>query len=102
MYSHYEKCRQFWLCKGSNHQIDTYTVSKDKWGTKEDTGKSMKNTLYVLWYAKWHLYIKQWKYQARSLSHYQIMLFWRHQSVARKKKILNSITTFSGWSESFI
>ena len=31
------------------------TVSKDEWDTKEDTGKSMKNVLYVLWYAKWHL-----------------------------------------------
>jgi len=26
-----------------------FTVSKDEWG---DTGKSMKNALYVLWYAK--------------------------------------------------
>jgi len=24
----------------------------DEWNTKEDNGKSMKNTLYVLWYAK--------------------------------------------------
>ena len=30
-------------------------VSKDEWDTKEDTGKSMKNALYVLWYAKKHL-----------------------------------------------
>ena len=34
------------------HQI---TVSKDEWDTKEDTGKSMKNALYVLRYAKRHL-----------------------------------------------
>ena len=27
-------------------------VSKDKWDTKEDTGKSMKHALYILWYAK--------------------------------------------------
>ena len=32
-----------------------FPVSKDKWDTKEDTGKSMKNALYVLWYAKRHL-----------------------------------------------
>ena len=32
-----------------------FTVSKDEWDTKEDTGKSMKNALYVLWYAKRHL-----------------------------------------------
>ena len=25
-----------------------FTVSKDEWDTKEDTGKSMKNALYVL------------------------------------------------------
>ena len=30
-------------------------VSKDEWDTKEDTGKSMKNALYVLQYAKMHL-----------------------------------------------
>ena len=32
-----------------------FTVSKDEWDTKEDTGKSMKNALYVLRYAKRHL-----------------------------------------------
>ena len=32
-----------------------FAVSKDDWGTKEDTGKSMKNALYVLWYDKRHL-----------------------------------------------
>ena len=32
-----------------------FTVSKDEWDTKEDTSKSMKNALYVLWYAKRHL-----------------------------------------------
>ena len=29
-----------------------FVVSKDEWDTKEDTGKFMKNALYVLWYAK--------------------------------------------------
>ena len=29
--------------------------SKDEWDTKEDTGKSMKNVLYILRYAKRHL-----------------------------------------------
>ena len=29
-----------------------FAVSKDKWDTKEDTGKYMKNALYVLRYAK--------------------------------------------------
>ena len=32
-----------------------FPVSKDEWDTKEDTGKSMKNALYILWYAKRHL-----------------------------------------------
>ena len=32
-----------------------FAVSKDEWDTKVDTGKSMKNALYVLWYAKRHL-----------------------------------------------
>ena len=29
-----------------------FYVSKDEWDTEEDTGKFMKNVLYVLWYAK--------------------------------------------------
>ena len=33
-------------------------VSKDKWDTKEDTDKSLKHALYVLWYAKRHLSAK--------------------------------------------
>ena len=32
-----------------------FTVSKDEWDTKEDTGKSMNNALYILRYAKRHL-----------------------------------------------
>ena len=32
-----------------------FTVSKDEWDTKEDTGKSLENLLYVLPYAKKHL-----------------------------------------------
>ena len=32
-----------------------FPVSKDEWDTKEDTGKSIKNALYVLRYAKRHL-----------------------------------------------
>ena len=32
-----------------------FPVSKDEWDTKEDSGKSMKNALYVLRYAKRHL-----------------------------------------------
>ena len=32
-----------------------FAVSKDEWDTKEDTGKSMKNALYILHYTKRHL-----------------------------------------------
>ena len=32
-----------------------FAVSEDEWDTKEDTGKSMKNALYVLQYAKRYL-----------------------------------------------
>ena len=32
-----------------------FAVSKDGWDTKENTGKSMKNALYVLRYAKSHM-----------------------------------------------
>ena len=32
-----------------------FAVSKDEWDTKKDTGKSMKNVSYILWYAKRHL-----------------------------------------------
>ena len=58
-----------YLCNQSNHyekygyerkpscataKSTLFTVSKDEWDTKEDTGKSMKNALYVLRYAKRH------------------------------------------------
>ena len=36
-------------------KLSPFAVSKDEWNTKKDTGKSMKNALYVLWYAKKHL-----------------------------------------------
>jgi len=36
-------------------QIDIFAASKDEWNTKEDIDKSMKNELYMLWYAKRHL-----------------------------------------------
>ena len=29
-------------------KLTLFAVSKDEWDTKEDTGKSMKNALYVL------------------------------------------------------
>ena len=35
-------------------KLTLYAASKDEWDIKEETGKSMKNALYVLWYAKRH------------------------------------------------
>ena len=56
--SHYDKYGQFPLQREPSRAIAKWTlfsVSKDEWDTKKDTGKSMKNALYVLWYAKRHL-----------------------------------------------
>ena len=36
-------------------KLTLFTISKDEWDTKEDTGKSIKNALYTLQYAKRHL-----------------------------------------------
>ena len=36
-------------------KLTLFAVRKDEWDTKENTGKSMKNALYILWYAKRHL-----------------------------------------------
>ena len=38
-----------------NHQTALFTVSKDEWNTKEDTGMSLEKALDVLWYTKRHL-----------------------------------------------
>ena len=35
--------------------FNTFVISKDEWDSKEDTGKSMENALYVLRYVKRHL-----------------------------------------------
>jgi len=45
--NHYEKYRQFPLCKESHYVLPPNQLSKDEWNTKEDTSKSMRNTLYV-------------------------------------------------------
>ena len=36
-------------------KLTSFTVSKDEWDTKDDTGKSMKNELYILRYVKRHV-----------------------------------------------
>jgi len=55
--------RMIFIAKGGHHvlttkvipQLTLFALSKDEWDTKEDAGKSMKNALYALWYAKRHL-----------------------------------------------
>ena len=51
-------CSHF-RCEGkpsrSTAKSTLFAASKDEWDTKEDTGKSMKNELYVLRYAKRYL-----------------------------------------------
>ena len=56
--SHYENMDDFYYEGESLHataKLTPFAVSKDEWDTKKDTGKSMKNALYVLRYAKMHL-----------------------------------------------
>ena len=36
-------------------KLTLFAVSKDEWDIKEDSGKSKKNSLYILRYAKRHL-----------------------------------------------
>ena len=49
-------------------KLTLFTIRKDEWDTKEDTGKSMKNTMYVLQYAIRHEMTLNSKNQAHSLS----------------------------------
>ena len=65
--SHYEKYGQFPLhmWRKPSHvttKSTHFAVSKDEWNTKEDTGESLKNALYLLWYShlglKWHRTVK--------------------------------------------
>jgi len=52
----FEKCRQFPLQKKSIMCVTLlFAVSKDKFGTNVND-KSMKNALYVLWYARRYLF----------------------------------------------
>ena len=69
--SHYEKIRATQKkpsCATTKSTI--FTISKDEWNTKEDTGMSMKNALYVL--LGWSN-TEQWKTKS-TLSHCRVML----------------------------
>jgi len=67
--SHYEKYGRFLVTQRKPSRATTkltlFTVSKDEWNTKQDTGKSLKNVLHILRYAKRHLSgwsdVEQWK-----------------------------------------
>jgi len=90
--THYEKYGQFFVTQRKpSHakklrttiKSTLFIISKDEWNTKEDTGKSLKNTLYILSVPKYlsgWSDAKQWKNQARSLSRYRVTLVWRHQA----------------------
>ena len=52
---HYENTDDFHYEGKPSHattKSKLFAVSDDEWDTKEDTGKSMKNALYILRYAK--------------------------------------------------
>ena len=90
---HYEKSGLFFVTQRKPSRATTclfkplLTVSKDEWNIKEGTGKSLKNALHVLQYAKRHhsgwSNVEQWKNQAGSLSRYRVTLVWRHQLVSQ-------------------
>jgi len=88
--SHYENYGWFLVIQRKPSCATTklmfFTVSKDEWNTKEDTGKSLKNALDILWYTKRHLSgwsdVEQWKNQVGSLGCYRVMLVWRYQAVS--------------------
>ena len=42
-------------CRETMHRATPSAVSKKKWDTKEDKGKSTMHALYILWYAKRHI-----------------------------------------------
>ena len=58
--------------KPSRPTTTLFTVSKDEWNTKEDTGWSMKNASYILRYTKRHIFgwsdIKQEKIKLVALA----------------------------------
>ena len=51
-----------------------FAVSKDEWDTKENTGKSMKNALYLLQYAKRHIMLNSEKIKPVALVFVELCL----------------------------
>ena len=75
--SHNEKIWTISITKGGHHVLlPNRLLLLAKINGAQDAGKFMKNTLYLLMYANRHLAgwsdVRQWKNQARSLSHYQV------------------------------
>jgi len=64
-------------------KLTLFTVSKDKWDTKEGTGKSMKTALHKQWCSKRHLLAeamsnsKKIKSVALAIVKLQCMRVWR-------------------------
>jgi len=108
-------------CKWKPSQAYLNSLGEDKWETKEDTGKSIKNTLYIQWCGNRHLSgwsdVEQWKNQVHILSSCWVMLVWRisylvsqsvNQSVSKwvsqsvhhsvdNNCLKNSVATFWKW-----
>jgi len=56
--------------------LTLFAVRKDKWNTKEGTGKSMKNALYVHQYGKRHLLgWSDFKQQQQKSTHIALTIF---------------------------
>ena len=86
-----------------------FTISKDEWNTRENTGKSLNSALSLLWYAKRHLLgwsdVKQQKIKSKALTIIELRLqlsegisqsvtrLVNHYKIPLNKK-LNSIAIF--------
>jgi len=100
---HYQLCSTHYIAvriKNSPKYLKVAEgVSKDEWKTKEDTVKSMKIALHIMWYAKGPLGLK-WcstvTNQAYSFSLSQSV----SQSHLQKEITKQLFESISGWSES--
>jgi len=80
------KNQMIFILKGTHHVLPpNQHVSLSAKMNDTLVSKSMKNALYVLWYAKRHILgwsdTKKWKNRASGLSHCRVTLVWRHQAV---------------------
>ena len=93
--SHYEKYGRFSVKQRKPSRATTkstlLTVSKDEWNTKENTGKSLKNALHILQYAKKRLKQRQKTKKFKPVALTSIELWWSEgirQAVNQSVEIL--------------